>query len=408
MSLDGWQELLERLDRSRLRTGLTMFSVAWGILMLVMLLAAGRGLENNVRWQFRDDAINSIWLWPGRTAVPWKGHPVGRALSFDNDDIDAIRAMPDVGALTGRFRIWDDFAISWGDRRGDFSVRAVHPDHQVLEGTVITSGRYIDDLDLAEKRKVAVIGDEVSSQLFRGEDPIGERIDIGGITYTVVGVFFDDGGPGETQLIYVPITTAQLAYGGGRRVHQIMFTVGDMSVEQSEALTDQVRGQLARAHDFDPDDARALRVRNNLEQFQQVNQMFEWIGAFVWVVGVGTVLAGAVGVSNILLVSVKERTAELGLRKAIGATPGSLVAMILQEAVVLTSVAGYAGLVLGVALVEIVAASLPENEYVRDPSVDLGVLGAAVVLLVVLGTLAGLVPALRAASIDPINALRDG
>jgi putative ABC transport system permease protein len=187
-----------------------------------------------------------------------------------------------------------------------------------------------------------------------------------------------------------------------------MFTVGDMTVAQSEALTDQVRGQLARAHDFDPDDARALRVRNNLEQFQQVNQMFEWIGAFVWVVGVGTVLAGAVGVSNILLVSVKERTAELGLRKAIGATPGSLVAMILQEAVVLTSVAGYAGLVLGVALVEIVAASLPENEYVRDPSVDLGVLGAAVVLLVVLGTLAGLVPALRAASIDPINALRDG
>ena len=407
MSADAWLELLERLDRHRLRTGLTMLSVAWGILMLVLLLAAGKGLENNVRWEFRDDAVNSVWMWAGSTSVPWEGHPVGRQLYFDNDDLASLADMEGVEYATGRFYLWGEYTVSWGDRKGSFSVRAITPEHRFVEGTITHHGRYLDPLDLKEKRKVAVIGDEVSSFLFRGEDPLGEMIDVGGILYRVIGVFEDVGGPGEMRQIYIPITTAQLAYGGGDRVHQMMFTVGDLGLEETAALTDHVQGMLARRHHFDPDDPRALRIRNNLEGFQQIMQIFTWINRFVWVVGIGTVLAGVVGVSNILLVSVKERTSEIGLRKALGATPQGLVGMILQEALVLTSIAGYAGLVAGIAIVEVVRRVVPENEYIRDPEVNLAVVAGAVVLLVVLGTLAGLFPALRAARVDPIVALRE-
>ncbi|MCO4747116.1 MAG: ABC transporter permease [Proteobacteria bacterium] len=385
-----------------------MLAVSWGILMLVLLMAAGTGLENNVRWEFRDDAVNSIWIYGGRTSRPFEGHAVGRRVRFDNDDFASLAEVPAVDKLTGRFYPRGDTTVSYDGRKGSFNIRATHPDHKYVEGTLIVAGRFIDELDLKERRKVAVIGQEVVKFLFEGIDPIGEWLNVGGVNYQIIGIFEDVGGPGEMRQIYLPITTGQLVYGGGERIDQLMFTVDpDMTIDESERLTEQVRGQIARHHHFDPSDRRAMRVRNNVERFGEIQAIFGWIRAFIWIVGVGTVLAGVVGVSNILLVSVQERTSEIGLRKAVGATPSSLIGMVMQEAIVLTSVAGYGGVVVGVGLVEVVRRYVPENDYIRDPQADLGVVIGAVALLVALGTLAGLFPALRAANIDPITALRE-
>jgi putative ABC transport system permease protein len=407
--LDRWQEIFESLARHPLRTGLTALSVAWGVFMLVVLLGAGSGLENHVRWEFRDDAINSVWIYGGKTARPFDGLAVGRPIRFNNADYERIRDDADgVEYVTGRFRTWGgDAVVAYRDKHAPFNVRAVHPDHRRLENTRVSSGRFLDAFDVTEQRKVTVLGEEVARFLFGDADPIGARIAIGGLSWLVVGVFEDDGGPGETEMLYVPITTAQAAWHGGDTIHQIMFTVGDADVTQSGVITDQISGMLAARHRFDPDDRTALRVRNNLEDFAEVQTIFAWLNGFLWLVGVGTITAGIVGVGNIMLVSVHERTREIGLRKALGATPNAIVAMILEEAVLLTAASGYLGLLSGVALLEIVTRFMPENDYVRDPEVHFGAALFAMGLLVAFGALAGFVPARRAAAVRPIEALRD-
>ncbi|MEZ4322160.1 MAG: ABC transporter permease [Myxococcota bacterium] len=405
--IDRFLEMASVMWRNRVRTALTSLSVAWGIFMLVLLLGFGKGLENNVVHEFRDDATNSIWLYPGKTTRPYDGYPVGRRLMFTNRDYDALsQGIEGIDHITGRFYP-NDSLVRWKDREATFEVRATHPDHRFLENTIVARGRFLNDRDLDEKRKVAVLGREVVRQVFRDVDPIGEWISVSGVMFQVVGVFEDTGGTDEESMVYLPITTAQAAYAGGERVNRIMFTVGDASVDRTETMAEQTLQMLARRHHFDPQDRRAMRVRNNVEQFAQVQQIFTLIGGFVWIVGLGTVAAGIVGVSNIMLVSVKERTSEIGLRKALGATPTSIVSMILMEALLLTGVSGYGGLVAGVLALEAVRRFVPENDYLRDPDVDLSVALAATALLVVAGAVAGLVPALQAASVNPIEALRN-
>ncbi len=408
IDLDRWREIGESLTRHKLRTALTMLSVAWGTFILVVLLGAGRGLQNNVEWEFRDDATNSIWIYRGETSRPYAGHPVGRRIQMTNDDYDLLVQTLDVEHATARFYLEGRSATAaWQGRSASFGVRAVHPDHRYLENSLITAGRYIDELDLLERRKVAVIGTEVARFLFRGADPIGEWIDVARVPFRVVGVFDDTGGESETSQIYLPITTAQASFGGERRIHQLMFTVGDASVAEATAMADQLQQALAARHHFDPQDGRALRVRNNVEQFERITRIFRLLDAFVWLVGIGTVTAGIVGVSNIMLVVVRERTAEIGLRKALGATPGSIVGGIVQEAVLMTAVSGYLGIVAGVGLLEVLRAWLPDNPYLRDPEVTLWPAVVAALLLVAFGGLAGFVPAWRAARIHPVEALRD-
>jgi len=405
--MDRFLEMVSALWRNPMRTALTSLSVAWGIFMLVLLLGFGRGLENNVVYEFRDDANNSVWIYPGKTTRAYEGYGVGRRLGFTNRDHDAVVAGIDgVEHITSRFYPANTL-LRWQDEESSYEVRATHPDHKFLENTIMDRGRFINDLDIEGKRKVAVLGRKVVEEIFRGADPMGEWVSIGGVSFRVVGTFSDRGGDGEEAMIYLPITTAQGAFAGGESVRQIMFTVGDASVEQTNAMTEAARLMLSRRHHFSPDDRRAVRVRNNVERFAQVQQIFTLIGGFVWIVGLGTVTAGIVGVSNIMLVSVKERTREIGLRKALGATPGSIISMILTEALLLTGVSGYSGLVAGVLALEAIRRFVPENDYIRDPDVDVSVAIAATILLVVAGAVAGLVPAVRAAAVDPIVALRD-
>jgi len=405
--IEALLELWDVLSRNKLRTALTGLSVAWGVFMLVVLLAAGTGLQNGADWEFRDDAQNSIWISGGKTSMPYAGRGPGRAILFKNQDFDDLkRSVAGIEHITGRYWLWGEFSVSYRARRASFNIMGVHPDHRFLEKTLITRGRYLNELDMIEKRKVAVIGSQVRQILFGDEDPIGRYINLRGLAYKVVGEFEDIGGEAELRKIYVPISTAQLVYNQPSIIHQLTFSVGDASVEASYDMADQARAILAHNHGFPLQDRRALRIGNNLEQFTQLTQVFRWIRVFVWVVGVGTLLAGMIGISNIMLISVAERTKEIGIRKALGATPASIIRMVLGEALVLTSVSGYLGLVSGVFVVELVARKLPSAAFFRQPSVSLDVALGATLLIVVAGALAGFFPAYRAARVNPIVALR--
>jgi putative ABC transport system permease protein len=406
--LDGWQEVLETVRRHRLRTFLTGLSVAWGIFMLVLLLGAGNGLRNGVTHRFRSDAINTIWISDGKTSLPFRGLRPNRQVKFTNADYEAIRKhVRGVAEISGRFNISGNFSVSYRDRSSAFDVRAVHPGHRFIEKTDMLQGRFINQIDLAERRKVAVLGDKVVAVLFRGKSPIGERIKIRRIPFEVVGVFNDSDGDRERRRIYIPVTTAQAAYNGRDRLHHLMFTVAATDVAASKTIEEEAHRMLAARHRVDPRDPRAVRAYNGMENYANIMRVFDMIAVFVTLVGIGTILAGVVGVSNIMLISVKERTREFGVRKAVGATPWSIISMVLTETVFLTAVAGYLGLVAGVGLLELASRLIPDNDFIRHPEINFTIALGATLLLVVSGTLAGFFPARRAGRVSVMMALRD-
>jgi putative ABC transport system permease protein len=405
--IDRLLEIVETLLRHKLRTSLTMLSVAWGVFMLVVLLGAGSGLQNGVQWMFRDDATNSVWMWPAQTSLPWRGTPPGKEIRFEEEDFQAISQIPGIEHITGRFFFQGEYMVTRGDKRSTFDIRSCHPDHQYVEKTIMISGRFLDDLDISERRKVAVIGEPVAKMLFGREEPLGQTIQIRGTPYTVIGVFDDVGGEGERRKIYVPISTAQLAHGQPGRMHQLMFLVDEAHLDKSRELGEQARMLVARRAGFDPSDKNAVRVRDNLENRKRITSVLDGIEIFLWIVGIGTIVAGIVAASNIMLISVAERTREIGLRKALGATPGSIIRMIVTECVLLIGVSGYVGLVLGVALLHFAGENLPSSDYFREPQIHFQAAIFAITSLLILGTLAGYFPARRAARINPITALRD-
>ncbi len=408
LDLSTWQEILDTIRANKLRSFLTGFSVAWGIFMLIVLLGSGEGLSHGVEYQFRDDAINSIWVFPGQTSVPYKGLSPGRRVQLTNDDREELRTSESgVDHITSRYYINGSLRVRYKDQTTTFDVRCVHPDHLYLEKTIMTEGRFINPIDLAEHRKVAVIGVRVKDALFKNEPALDKTIEINGVAFRIVGTFTDIGGENEQEKIYLPITTAQRAFGGANRVAMIMMTTGDTPVAQTEDMAKDVKRRIASRHAFSPDDPRAVFVNNNNVEFQRVASLMSAIRLFVWIVGIGTILAGVVGVSNIMTITVRERTREIGVRKALGATPWSVVSLVLQESILITSVAGYVGLVSGIALLELLAPALSGNDFFRNPEVDLAVAIEATLLLIVAGVAAGFVPARRAAMIRPVDALRN-
>jgi len=404
--LDKWQEIFDTIRKNKLRTFLTGFSVAWGIFMLIVLLGTGQGLGNGIKYQFRDDAINSIWVYSGTTSVPYHGLKPGRDIQFTNQDHDAVKSSID-GAehITSRYYVRNP-QVAYGNEFGTYDVRAVHPAHLLVENTIITDGRFINELDIRNYRKTATLGVAVKTALFGDQPAIGSDIEINGVAFKVVGIFEDVGGQNEMEKIYLPISTAQRTFGGDNRIAQFMVMTGDADMERSEAMAGGIRRQLAARHKFAIDDTRAVFVNNLNERFQRFVQLMGGIRLFVWIIGIGTILAGVVGVSNIMMIVVRERTKEIGIRKALGATPGSILGLILQESVFITSIAGYVGLVLGVAALEFLFAGI-DADFFKNPEVDLRIALYATALLVGAGAIAGFFPARKAASIRPIEALRD-
>jgi putative ABC transport system permease protein len=405
---DKWQEIFSTINKNKLRTFLTGFSVAWGIFMLIILLGSGRGLQNGVQHQFADDATNSLWIYQGLTTKPFHGMNAGRKIQFTNADFTRTKHLDShIDHISGRYYVGSK-NISYQNNYGSYDIRAVNPGHKYIENTQITAGRFLNRLDMNNFSKVIVIGDIVRKDLFKnGEKAIGKYIQVGNIPFKVIGVFTDAGGNGEMRKVYIPVSTAQRVFNGGNRLDQIMFTVGDATLKQTKHIETKLRTEFAKIHHFDPSDRRAIRISNNLDQYKKVMNLFLGIRIFIWIIGIGTIIAGIVGVSNIMMIVVKERTKEIGIRKALGATPQSIIGLILLESVIITSMAGYIGLMAGVGLLELINKYMPPSDFFRNPEANLSIALTAMVLLVIAGAIAGFIPAKKAASIKPIDALRD-
>jgi putative ABC transport system permease protein len=406
--LDKWQEIFETMKKNKLRTFLTGFSVAWGIFMLMILLGSGYGLENGVRQEFEGDATNTIWVNPGQTSVAYKGLKSGRTIQFTNEDHDMVEAeIPNIDKLSSRLTVWQDNTISYKKEYGNYDIVACHPGYGYYETLEILNGRFVNEDDVNDYRKSVVISILVKDALFKEEDPIGKFIQVSGVPFKVVGIFKDRGGDRDMQRVYVPISTAQRVFNFGDRIFNLSIVTKDIDVEESQEMAEEIRQTIAQHHRFDPEDQRAVFVWNNLEQFKRFLKLFASIRMFIWIIGIGTIIAGVVGVSNIMMIVVKERTQEIGVRKALGATPWSVITLILMESVLITSFAGYIGLVAGVGLLELISPMFESADaFFKNPSVDIRVALGATLVMIISGMLAGFVPARKAASIRPIEALR--
>jgi putative ABC transport system permease protein len=403
--IDKWNEIFETLSKNKLRTFLTGFSVFWGIFMLVILLGAGNGLKNGINNEFNDDAINSIWIRAGITNLPYKGLKSGRRIQLKNADFEQTKNLPGVEYSTARYNLWNA-VVNYGKEGGSFHIRSVHPDHQFLENTILTKGRYINEKDIKDFRKVAVIGKGVVEQVYKEKEPLETYLNLNGVPFKVVGVYIDEGNEREEQMVYIPISTGQRVFGGQDHVRNIMVTTGDLKLPATNEMAEVIRKNLAQTHRFDIEDQRAIRVRNNNAEYQEIMNVLLGMKLFVLVIGAGTIVAGIVGVGNIMTIVVKERTKEIGVRKAMGATPFSIVSLILQESIFITALAGYFGLLAGVALLELIGPSI-QSDFFYNPQVDVSIALGTTGVLIIAGSLAGFFPALRASKIKPVVALRD-
>lgn len=410
---DTWQEIMSTIKKHKLRTALTALGVFWGIFMLVFVLGMGKGLENGVFRGFGDRAKNVMYVWAERTSQPYKGFQPGRRPQLRLEDIIAIRQnIPEVEHIAPRLSMGTQ-PVYYNDIGDNYMIRGELESMIRIEALRLHEGRYINALDIENSRKVAVLGKRTAEVLFGEEDCIGKYIRIKGVEFRVVGIF----GPMQVkpwteedlEAVVIPLTAMYRTFGTGERVDYFVCSAAPNVLVS--AIEPQVKGLLKKRHNVAPDDPQGIGGFNLEAEYQSIINLFGGIRAFLWFVGIGTLLAGIVGVSNIMLITVKERTKEIGIRKAMGATPRSIINMILAEAITITSISGYLGLIAGTFLIGginylMMANNLePDNFY--NPQVNLSVGVGAIVLLILAGGAAGFIPALQAARVNPVVALRD-
>ncbi|CAI8151314.1 ABC transporter permease [Flavobacteriaceae bacterium] len=405
--IDLWREIFQSINKNRTRSLLSGFTVAFAILLFTILFGLANGLNNTFSKAFVDDAANAVYIRSGRTTKANKGLQAGRRIQFKNQDYDYIKSDfdPSIEFITSR--VYRNVLANYKNEKNSYSVRAVHPDNKYVEKTKVTRGRYINQRDMKMANKVIIIGDLVREDLFLSEDPIGKYLNLSGIMYKVVGTYIDDGGDDEERLIHMPLSTAQQLYGNNDYVDQINLTYNpqynyDQAIDFSVALEKKLKERFTVAKN----DQRAIRVFNMAMQNKGINQMTSVLGILILIIGMGTLIAGVVGISNIMIFIVKERTKEIGIRKALGASPKAIIAIILVESVVVTTIAGYVGLLVGVGVLEWAGPSL-KSYFITDPSVSRSLVIAATITLIAAGTIAGYIPAKKASKIKPIVALRD-
>jgi putative ABC transport system permease protein len=409
--LDGLQEILFTLRQNKLRTLLTAFGVFWGIFMLILMLGAGKGMQNGVYDDFGSEVLDFIIVYTGTTSVAHNGMGLGRYIQLDNEDIQAIKQkIPNVRFISAENQT-NGATITYEKKMGNFAVHGVPDDYfKIKESIPFNLGRKLNPLDQHENRKICELGSAVVEKIFGKDfDPVGKEIRVNGVVLKVVGVFHDKGNRGrDSERIYIPDTTYRKIFGSGNNVQSIWLR----PIEGADGfeLEKKVVELLQKRHSVSSEDKRAIRSFNMAEPAKMVKGLFMGINAIIWFVGMGTLAAGIVGISNIMIITVKERTREIGIRKALGATPRNIVGTLLMESILVTSIAGYAGMVLGVALLELVSFGLRSSgaklSFFQNPEVNFQVALTAIILLVVVGALAGLVPALKAARIMPIEAMR--
>jgi putative ABC transport system permease protein len=407
-SRDRWLEIFETIKKNKLRTFLSGFTVALGILIFVVLFGFGNGLKNTFEKFFKDDALNTIWLNPSRTSKPYMGYEANRRIEFDNDDMLDIQKRFDfyIEGMTPRISFSSD--VGYKLESNNYSIRGVGPSHQKNEMTIIMKGRYINGLDVDNKERNIVIGRLVEQDLFKGENSIGKFISGGGRSWKIVGVFQDDGGDREERIIYAPYTTVQSIRKNTDKVDQIIISYKpEIGYAGAVAFEKQLKKYMKQKKFIDPTDPRGIFIRSASSDMQENDQFASVLQYIISFVGIGTLLAGIIGISNIMVFVVKERTKELGIRKAIGATPKSIVGMILHEAIFITTISGYVGLLTGVVFLNYIGDKLEEEYFITNPGIDLSTGITATIILIAFGAFAGYLPAKRAAQIKPIEALRD-
>ncbi|RCL67973.1 MAG: ABC transporter permease [Cryomorphaceae bacterium] len=407
-SRDRWLEIFETIKKNKLRTFLSGFTVALGILIFVVLFGFGNGLKNTFEKFFKDDALNTIWLNPSRTSKPYMGYEANRRIELDNDDMLDIQKRFDfyIEGMTPRISFSSD--VGYKLESNNYSIRGVGPSHQKNEMTIIMKGRYINGLDVDNKERNIVIGRLVEQDLFKGENSIGKFISGGGRSWKIVGVFQDDGGDREERIIYAPYTTVQSIRKNTDKVDQIIISYKpEIGYAGAVAFEKQLKKYMKQKKFIDPTDPRGIFIRSASSDMQENDQFASVLQYIISFVGIGTLLAGIIGISNIMVFVVKERTKELGIRKAIGATPKSIVGMILHEAIFITTISGYVGLLTGVVFLNYIGDKLEEEYFITNPGIDLSTGITATIILIAFGAFAGYLPAKRAAQIKPIEALRD-
>ena len=405
--LDRWLEIFQALNKNKLRTILSGFTIAFAILLFTLLFGIGNGLKHSFEQAFNDDANNAIFIRAGQTTKPYRGLQSGRRIQFKNEDYNDIVDTYGNKVQFLSSRIYKNVQATYKGEQNNYSLRGVHPDHQFLEKSIITEGRYLNMFDLQKKSKVIVIGRLVKEDLFGNKVALGKDINLGGISYKVIGVYMDEGGDNEERIIYMPITTCQSVYGNNDYVDQINLTYNPvMNLEEAISFGNSILNRFKDKHDVAPRDQAAIRVGNMAEANKNVNAFMMALNVIILFIGIGTLVAGIIGISNIMVYIVKERTKELGIRKALGATPNSIVGMIMMESIFVTAVAGYFGLLIGVFALKSIGDGL-EEYFIINPSVENYVVIGATITLIIAGTIAGYIPAKRAARIKPIEALND-
>ena len=411
--LDRWQEIWITITHNKSRSVLTAFGVFWGMLMLVLMVGAGSALEKGISSQVEGFATNSAFFGSSTTTLPYKGFQKGRRWDMTNSDIPVIRQrVKELQYLSPvLFAGGNDKNVVRGKKNGSYMVKGCYPEYDLIEKSKMLYGRYVNDIDIAERRKVCIIGERIYEVLFqKGEDPTGQQIRVNGIFFQVIGVARSTSGVsigGRTEeTVVLPFSTMQQAFNQGNIIHFLAATA-DKGVPV-KIVQDKIVEILKQQHQISPDDKEAVFSMNIEEQFKMFNYLGIGIAALIWIVGLGTLLAGAIGVSNIMLVTVRERTKEIGIRRALGATPRNIIGQILSESVVLTVLAGVTGIIVGVGILRATGIVLSQgDQFFKDPQISFTMAIVSLIILIVIGTFAGYVPAQRAMMIKPVEAISE-
>jgi ABC-type antimicrobial peptide transport system, permease component len=414
--IDFWQEIYGTIKRNKLRTFLTGFSVAWGIFILIVLLGAGNGLIHAFEKNSQSRALNSVRIFAGQTSKPFNGLTIGRRILFKNKDVDLLKRHFQKNVMTAGATISHSDTVSYGTEGTSLSIVGVNPDYVKIESCKMKMGRFINEQDISEKRKVIVLCEKTVKTLFLHQtNPIGFLINVNGLMYQVIGIYAIDS-ENQSNDAYVPFSTSQLIYCKGDSIDDIIFTTKGLDTKPANSdFEDSYRATMGKSHSFDPLDKSAIWIWNRLEQYLDQQQGNHILKVAIWVIGIFTLLSGIVGVSNIMLITVRERTREFGIRKALGAKPASILRLIIAESIAITALFGYIGMFAGVAATEYMNAlfgnqtmnaGVFSTTVFSNPTVDISVAIQATVTLIIAGTLAGFFPARKATKIRPIEALR--
>ena len=404
---DSWKEIFDTIKKNKLRTFLSGFTVALGILIFIILFGLGNGLQSSFSMFFTDDQVNTIRIYPSTTTIPYRGYESNRQIKFTNEDVKKIKEnfkkkIEDIVIRNSYYTMF-----SYKQQANTYRVRAVSPGHKSAEKTIIMKGRYLHEGDILNKTKHVVIGRLVEEDLFKKENGLGKYIHEGGKSWKVVGVFQDEGGDREERNLYVPYTTEQKLRNNDEVEQMIVIYDKDMSYDQSLVLERELDGYIKNLKIISPKDNRGIYLSNTGEEQENSRQFASVLQIIISFIGIGTLLAGVIGISNIMVFVVKERTKEIGIRKAIGATPASIIAMILQESIFITMISGYFGLVSAIIILNSIGDSLMEKYFISSPYIETSNAIWATIILIFFGALAGYLPARKAAKIKPIVALQD-